>query len=164
MPGAIDDPIPLPQAGQRSAASLGQGGAAGDLPRQLAQPQVGSHYGQLTFDWGAKLPASVDAAEPKQQIEEPRRAEPAHSPAKSPALPVPQHSLRDRVERLLKEQRIPYVNVEEAKRALPNSSSLRAFHFVVYGNMRSWMASAVISSEKVQSSRGLYSAPISACR
>ena len=40
--------------------------------------------------------------------------------------------LRDRVERLLRARNIPYVNVDEAKRALFASAQLRSFHFVAY--------------------------------
>lgn len=40
--------------------------------------------------------------------------------------------LRDRVERLLRDRCIPYVNVDEAKRALFASARLRSFHFVAY--------------------------------
>lgn len=41
-------------------------------------------------------------------------------------------SLRAHVERLLKDRGIPYVNVDEAKRALFACAKLRAFHFVAY--------------------------------
>ena len=41
-------------------------------------------------------------------------------------------SLRARVERLLRDRAVPYVNVDEAKRALFSSAKLRAFHFVAY--------------------------------
>lgn len=44
----------------------------------------------------------------------------------------PPLSLRARVERLLRDRHIPYVDVDEAKRALFASAKLRAFHFVAY--------------------------------
>lgn len=51
-----------------------------------------------------------------------------------PAVPKPKESLtlRAGVERLLRDRAIPYVNVDEAKRALFASAKLRAFHFVAY--------------------------------
>ena len=50
-----------------------------------------------------------------------------------PAKPAQRKpSLRDRIEAELKERGIPYVNVDEAKRALFNSGKLHAFHFVAY--------------------------------
>lgn len=62
-------------------------------------------------------------------------AEPA--PELQPSFPnrnrrMPWLSLRARVERLLRDRGIPYVNVDEAKRALFSSAKLRAFHFVAY--------------------------------
>ena len=62
-------------------------------------------------------------------------AEPA--PELQPSFPnrnrrMPSLSLRARVERLLRDRGIPYVNVDEAKRALFSSAKLRAFHFVAY--------------------------------
>jgi len=41
-------------------------------------------------------------------------------------------SLRETVERYLREHSIPYVNVDEAKKALFAGAKLRSFHFVVY--------------------------------
>jgi hypothetical protein len=40
--------------------------------------------------------------------------------------------LRERVQQLLKERKIPFVNVDEAKKALFASARLGAFHFVAY--------------------------------
>ena len=62
-------------------------------------------------------------------------AEPA--PELQPSIPnrtrrMPSLSLRARVERLLRDRGIPYVNVDEAKRALFSSAKLRTFHFVAY--------------------------------
>ena len=59
-------------------------------------------------------------------------AEPA--PELQPSIPNPSRrlSLRAHVERLLRDRGIPYVNVDEAKRALFSSAKLRAFHFVAY--------------------------------
>jgi len=67
-------------------------------------------------------PATPIAAEP-----EPMPAAPARVRGNRPAL-----SLRVRVERLLRDRGVPYVNVDEAKRALFASAKLRAFHFVAY--------------------------------
>ena len=62
------------------------------------------------------------------------------APMADPYPPMPNQSrrrvrslsLRAHVERLLKDRGIPYVNVDEAKRALFASAKLRAFHFVAY--------------------------------
>ena len=43
-----------------------------------------------------------------------------------------QLSLRERIEAEIKQRGIPYVNVDEAKRALFSGAKLQAFHFVVY--------------------------------
>ena len=50
----------------------------------------------------------------------------------NPSRRMPSLSLRARVERLLRDRGIPYVNVDEAKRALFSSAKLRVFHFVAY--------------------------------
>ena len=51
---------------------------------------------------------------------------------KSPAPPRVRRSLRDIVERYLRDKGIPYINVDEAKKALFAGAKLRSFHFVVY--------------------------------
>lgn len=53
-------------------------------------------------------------------------------PAKPANRPPRQLSLRDRIEAALKQRGIPYVNVDEAKRALFSGAKLQAFHFVAY--------------------------------
>jgi len=77
------------------------------------------------------------AAAPSQGNDEsPALVETDLEPA--PAVPnrakriPPSLSLRSRVEMLLRDRAIPYVNVDEAKRALFASAKLRAFHFVAY--------------------------------
>ena len=52
--------------------------------------------------------------------------------SKPPALLAGKRPFRDTVERFLRENRIPYVNVDEAKKALFAGAKLRTFHFVVY--------------------------------
>jgi hypothetical protein len=62
--------------------------------------------------------------------------------AKSPALlacksPYP---FREVVERFLRDNGIPYINVDEAKKALFAGAKLRSFHFVVYRSAgKNWL-------------------------
>lgn len=58
--------------------------------------------------------------------------EPTPAVPNRPKRNPPSLRLRIRVERLLRDRGIPYVNVDEAKRALFASAKLRAFHFVAY--------------------------------
>jgi len=53
-------------------------------------------------------------------------------PAKPARRTRRQLSLRERIEAELKQRSIPYVNVDEAKRALFSGAKLQAFHFVAY--------------------------------
>ena len=50
----------------------------------------------------------------------------------SPALLGGKYPFREVVERFLRENGIPYINVDEAKKALFGGQKLRTFHFVVY--------------------------------
>ncbi|MEI8194335.1 MAG: hypothetical protein WCI73_00340 [Phycisphaerae bacterium] len=62
----------------------------------------------------------------------------------SPALPALQQTLRETVEHYLRRHGVPFVNVDEAKKALFHGARLRSFHFVVYhptgGNWLVWAA------------------------
>jgi hypothetical protein len=48
-------------------------------------------------------------------------------------------SLSCEVEQMIRTHNIPYVSVDEAKKALFNKQKLRAFHFVVYGTDSKWL-------------------------
>ena len=85
------------------------------LPWQQTVPEKSPH-GTAHNDSGA------DTADPMSSRG--ARPEPPPTPVKL--------RLRDRVERLLCAHNIPYVNVDEAKRALFASAKLRSFHFVAY--------------------------------
>ena len=52
--------------------------------------------------------------------------------SKSPALLAGKYPFREVVERYLRENGIPYINVDEAKKALFGGQKLSTFHFVVY--------------------------------
>ena len=58
----------------------------------------------------------------------------------SPALLARKYPFREVVERFLRDNGIPYINVDEAKRALFAGAKLRSFHFVVYRtNGKNWL-------------------------
>jgi hypothetical protein len=58
----------------------------------------------------------------------------------SAALLVGKYPFREVVERFLRENGVPYINVDEAKRALFAGAKLRSFHFVVYfQNKKNWL-------------------------
>lgn len=141
MPGAIDDSIPLPHMVERSSASLGQGGASDAANAELAEPPIRGFCEQLCFEW-APRPAAHPQSEAAKPVEptaapEPKRPKPTrHSPAPS----TPKSTLRETVRRLLRERQIPYVDVDEAKRAVMLQVKLGSFHFVVYGkNSPNWL-------------------------
>jgi len=55
------------------------------------------------------------------------------------------------VERLLRDRGIPYVNVDETKRALFASAKLRAFHFVAYAkDGPNWLIFAARADRRVR--------------
>ena len=58
----------------------------------------------------------------------------------SPALLIRKYPFREVVERFLRNNGVPYINVDEAKRALFAGAKLRSFHFVVYfQNKKNWL-------------------------
>lgn len=88
---------------------------------------------QYVLPWQQPVPASMPPASARDNGGE-DVADPISSPDAPPKLPAKpvKLRLRDRVERLLRAHNIPYVNVDEAKRALFASAKLRSFHFVAY--------------------------------
>jgi len=58
-----------------------------------------------------------------------------------PTQPViPKRSLRETVERFLRDNGVPYISVDEAKKVLFSGGRLRSFHFVVYRNSgQNWL-------------------------
>ncbi|MGN6369056.1 MAG: hypothetical protein ACTHN5_12415 [Phycisphaerae bacterium] len=54
--------------------------------------------------------------------------------------PKVRRSLRENMERYLRERGVPYINVDEAKKVLFAGARLRSFHFVVYfSDRRNWL-------------------------
>ena len=88
----------------------------------------------MTFDWdSAPKVLATSPCEPKAPTKpEPKVTEPAVQPARLPASAPRGRPLRDTVEQYLTDRKIPYVDVNEAKRALFASAKLGAFHFVAY--------------------------------
>jgi len=114
--------------------------------------RTATRLGQLPFGW----------------VYEDQPAEPATSEATNAAQPTPEktkaharrtdssaaehvrntvstptkakRSLREIVERYLRDKGIPYINVDEAKKALFAGAKLRSFHFVVYfSDRKNWL-------------------------
>jgi len=99
--------------------------------------------GQLAFDWTADWtqapPEPTTPAGPKEvpakvpDEDPPKTKSTKQVPAKSRPLPhLIKRCLREIVERHLRDKGIPYINVDEAKKALFAGAKLRSFHFVVY--------------------------------
>jgi len=96
-----------------------------------------TYLGQLAFDWPTTPAADVVRASPTSTSTVPSES-PTAKP--SPAPPALRRSLREVVERYLRENSLPYINVDEAKKALFAGAKLRSFHFVVYFKDRSnWL-------------------------
>lgn len=113
-----------------------------------------SQFGQLPFTWvyeDKPAPATIEA--PPQNVAQPavieqsRPATDAESesvgqttPAGKAAKPRVRSSLREAVEKYLRDKGVPYINVDEAKKALFAGAKLRSFHFVVYfPDRRNWL-------------------------
>jgi len=110
-----------------------------------------SNLGQLPFTW-------VYENQPKKEASGTagvQRPAPANSKAEVPKInPADEkqvrsdrserskvkRSLREIVERYLRDKGVPYINVDEAKKALFAGAKLRSFHFVVYfSDRRNWL-------------------------
>jgi hypothetical protein len=91
-----------------------------------------THLGQFAFDWEG---TPTDA--PTSPMTTP--VAPA-STIPTPAPPTLKRTLRETVERYLRDHSIPYINVDEAKKALFAGAKLRSFHFVVYlKDRKNWL-------------------------
>ena len=125
----------LDKASHRAVVADGGGLPAGPSPSQAL---VGE---QALFPWAAKPVArSSDSPPPSDRslaklspratnhLPGPDRPEPAGYRSRIGARP----KLRALVEQLLKDRRVPYVDVHEARNALCANTRLRVFHFVVY--------------------------------
>ena len=88
----------------------------------------------MTFEWdSAPKVLAISPCKPEAPTKpEPEVTEPAVQPARLPASAPRGPLLRDTVEQYLTERKIPYVDVNEAKRALFASAKLGSFHFVAY--------------------------------
>lgn len=117
--------------------------------RGVKQPALmrRSSLHQQTFEWASSASptdAQTMAGLEKKVVESPppplSSVLATTNSLSSPPLSVIKRPLREVVERYLHEQRIPYVNVDEAKKALFGGTQLRTFHFVVYrANSLNWL-------------------------
>ena len=104
------------------------------LPWQQTVPEKSPHV-------TAQNDSGADIADPMSSRG--ARPEPSPTPMKL--------RLRDRVERLLRAHNIPYVNVDEARRALFASAKLRSFHFVAYMQPgANWLIFAAAANRQVR--------------
>lgn len=130
MPGPLEDPNAMPPASSLISTSLGTGEPHRQLPGKLTRrPNVRTK--QLPFEWAAlrpspRLPPAVAIPKARQ----PASQQLPSNPPVSPNLPKP--NLRVVVERHLRSEHIPYISVDEAKKALFAGAKLGAFHFVIY--------------------------------
>ena len=90
----------------------------------------------MNFDWNrpAETPATPAPVSRLSDLLVTHETPPPPRKVVFPYLPpkLPRKSLRMIVERFLRERNIPYVNVDDAKRALFASAKLGSFHFVSY--------------------------------
>ena len=96
---------------------------------------------QLPFGWPSAPKIPVPTLSPRES-EVPSTFLPGvEGPViRPPASAIFGRCLRENVERYLRERKIPYVNVDEAKKALFASSRLGSFHFVAYAkNGPNWL-------------------------
>lgn len=98
---------------------------------------------QFAFAWESKAPKPATPVVTKEEppteptnsvTAPPQPVAPASAKmgSASPALLGGKYPFREVVERFLRENGIPYINVDEAKKALFGGQKLRTFHFVVY--------------------------------
>jgi hypothetical protein len=99
-------------------------------------PAAKTRLGQLSFSWLGESREVHAPAVPDKVPESPTLQAPV---ASSPTIPSParppgkvRRSLQDIVERYLREHGVPYIAVDEAKKALFAGAKMRSFHFVVY--------------------------------
>ena len=89
------------------------------------------HLGQLPLEWPANL--SPEKSLPEiPECSPPKQIPPSVAPPVSPAPRTIQKSLCEVVEKYLRDKAVPYISVDEAKKALFAGAKLRSFHFVVY--------------------------------
>jgi hypothetical protein len=107
---------------------------------------------QLTFDWPSapKIPGCTPS--PLESARASTFLPGVEGPViRPPASRIFRRSLRENVERYLRERKIPYVDVNEAKRELFAASRLGAFHFVAYNtNGPNWLVWAAHVRRKVR--------------
>jgi hypothetical protein len=128
MPNAVDQPVALPE-------------------NEVPTSGVKNHPSQMQFEWCAPSPPRSEAPPATARV---TPALPSELPAKT--LPSPgastissgqlgtkplnpyaiNRAFREKLERYFRDHGIPYISVDEAKRALFASAKLRSFHFVVY--------------------------------
>ena len=114
--------------------------------------RTAARFGQLPFEWvyegqpdDSTTPTGTDASQtaPAKTKAPPPTASTSNEPQVRNTTPTPakaRRSLRETVERYLREKHIPYINVDEAKKALFAGARLRSFHFVVYfSDRRNWL-------------------------
>jgi hypothetical protein len=122
------------------------------LQRPLSAPMDSGQY-RIEWSGGGTEPAQgPDATTPASETPEAKAVEPDVQAA--PGIPERQRPsqvrggsksagktrLRDHVRALLTERFIPFVDVDEAKRALFQSAKLRSFHIVAYSKERpNWL-------------------------
>lgn len=116
------------------------GSSSGRLGREkrARHQQIAIPYGQPIqheLDWKATTVSDAVETTPPPAVtpRAPAAADapvlPAEFPPDSPPLA---HPVRDAVEQLLRKNRMTYIDVDEAKRVLFNSTELQCFHFAVY--------------------------------
>lgn len=93
----------------------------------------GKTDGQLDFDW---MPARAAKQNARPTATSTRLSGSGGGGVRASHAPT----LRLVVEGMLRSRHIPYVDVDQAKKALFSSAKLRAFHFVVYRkDSRNWL-------------------------
>ncbi len=82
--------------------------------------------------WAAAVPATPSMFAPAATAVETTESPARPTPPKRPAKAKPRRSLKGEVETKLRELGIPYVAVDEAKKAMFANAKLKSFHYVVY--------------------------------
>ena len=154
MAGGDEDVQAFPERSRVSSGGFGD-------PRRAMPGNVRrrGHPGQTAFQWGADAAAPPPSKVETPTLVIGRKENPPVGPAPlaesdaspstvpkgppitptsqkmgagSPALLAAKRPFRETVERYLRDQGVPYINVDEAKKALFAGAKLRSFHFVVY--------------------------------